>query len=115
MKVIVCGGRDFTRRGLLLKTMDELHAKRHFRQLMQGGARGADAIAQDWAKTHPEVTRFVCRADWETHGNGAGLVRNRRMLTWGPGLVVAFPTGGPGTAHMMKIARAAGVEVIEVK
>lgn len=115
MKVIVCGGRDFTRRALMLKTLDTLHAERHFRQLMQGGARGADAIAKDWAKTHPGITRFVCRADWETHGTGAGPVRNRRMLSWGPDLVVAFPTGGPGTADMMEIARKAGVEVIEIK
>jgi hypothetical protein len=36
------------------------------------------------------------------------------MLTEGkPELVVAFP-GGRGTAHMMRIAREAGVEVVEV-
>ena len=37
------------------------------------------------------------------------------MLDWKPDLVVVFPTGGPGGADMVLQARAAGVEVIEVK
>lgn len=53
-------------------------------------------------------------ADWEDLGRKAGPIRNQRMLDDGrPELVVAFP-GGPGTAHMCRIAREAGVEVIEV-
>jgi predicted PP-loop superfamily ATPase len=36
------------------------------------------------------------------------------MLDEGPSLVVAFP-GGTGTAHMVRIAREAGVNVLEVK
>lgn len=115
MRVIVCGGRDFSRRVLLFTTMDRLHAERGFTAFMQGGARGADAIARRWAKTHPEIARFVCEAEWTRYGKPAGAIRNSKMLTWKPDLVVAFPTGGPGTADMMRQARAAGVEVIEVK
>lgn len=38
----------------------------------------------------------------------------KKMLDEGkPDLVVAFP-GGPGTAHMVRIARAAGVRVLKV-
>jgi YspA, cpYpsA-related SLOG family len=54
MKVIVSGGRDFTRWELLFATLDRLHAERHFTALMQGGAKGADAIARLWATDHPE-------------------------------------------------------------
>jgi hypothetical protein len=115
MRVIVCGGRDFTRRVLLFKTMEDLHAQHRFAAFMQGGQRGADAIARDWARTHPEIERFACKADWGKHGNAAGPIRNTRMLEWHPDLVVAFPTGGPGTADMMRKARAAGVTVIEIK
>jgi hypothetical protein len=42
----------------------------------------------------------------------AGPMRNERMLESGPDLVVAF-AGGKGTAHFVRLARAAGIEVIE--
>jgi YspA, cpYpsA-related SLOG family len=83
-----------------------------FREFMQGGARGADALAKDWAMTHPDIKRFEIKADWKRYGNAAGPIRNQRMLEWGPDLVVAF-AGGTGTAGMVALARAAGVPVIE--
>jgi hypothetical protein len=50
---------------------------------------------------------------WNKCGIGAGYFRNVQMLEEGkPDLVVAF-LGGKGTAMMVKIARAAGVEVRE--
>jgi hypothetical protein len=114
-RLLVCGGRDFTRRVLLFKTLDDLHAQHQFRDFIQGGARGADALAKLWAKTHPEIVRWECRANWTAYGNAAGPIRNTKMLTWLPDLVVAFPTGGPGTADMMTKARSAGVPVIEIR
>lgn len=111
MKVLVCGGRDFANVAYVYTTLDRLHAERRFTALMQGGAHGADELARDWAKTKPEIQRFVCKADWEKHGKAAGPMRNARMLEWKPDLVVAFP-GGRGTADMVKRAKAAGVETI---
>lgn len=128
-KVLVCGGRSFSRRALLFKTMDALHAEHQFRDFIQGGATGADEVAKDWAKTHPEIVRWESKAKWtdlshpdaviRTRPDGtqydamAGHRRNLHMLSWRPDLVVAF-AGGSGTADMVKLARAAGVEVIEV-
>src|SRR5216684_4086692 len=68
-----------------------------------GGATGADQFAMEWAATKPEIKRYVCHADWETHGRAAGPIRNEKMLTWKPDLVVAFP-GGVGTADMVRRA-----------
>jgi len=64
----------------------------------------------EWAATKPEIKRYVCHADWETHGRAAGPIRNEKMLTWKPDLVVAFP-GGVGTADLVRRAEAAGVPV----
>jgi hypothetical protein len=56
----------------------------------------------------------VYPADWAKHGRAASPIRNQQMLDEGrPNLVVAFP-GGRGTADMVRRARSAGVEVIEV-
>lgn len=112
MKVLVCGGRDYHRPAQVWSALDRIHIERPIAALMQGGAPGADTLAKEWAVSKPEIQRFICRADWKKHGRGAGPIRNARMLEWQPDLVVAFP-GGAGTANMVGLARAAGVEVIE--
>ena len=111
-KVLVCGGRDFADRAMLDAALDRLHQERGFSLVIAGGARGADTLAEEWAKARG-IACDVYRADWEGLGRKAGPIRNERMLVEGkPDVVVAFP-GGRGTAHMVRIAREAGIEVIE--
>lgn len=112
MKVLVCGGRDFTNIAYIWTKLDGLHAAEPFTEFMHGGARGADTIASEWSKTKPGLKRYVCRADWEKNGRAAGPIRNARMMEWEPDLVVAFP-GGKGTADMVARAKRAGVRVVE--
>jgi YspA, cpYpsA-related SLOG family len=81
--------------------------------LVAGGARGADTLADEWAKAQG-IACQIFMADWEGLGRKAGPIRNQRMLDEGkPDLVIAFP-GGRGTADMVRRAREAGVETIEV-
>jgi hypothetical protein len=112
-RVLVCGGRDFTDAAFMWTALDKLHAERKFTALIQGGSRGADTLARDWAKTKPEIARYRSRAKWTELGREAGPVRNARMLTWKPDLVVAF-AGGRGTRDMIRQAKAAGVEIIKI-
>lgn len=110
-KILVCGGREFNRGDVVYNTME--HYARHYGEnmvLIVGGARGADRLAQQWAEER-EIVHIVCPAPWKTQGRMAGFARNLYMLdTWSPELLVAFP-GGNGTAHMCRIAEAAGVPV----
>jgi hypothetical protein len=70
-------------------------------------------MAEWWAKA-VGLPCDVYQADWVGLGRKAGPVRNQRMLDEGkPDLVVAF-LGGKWTADMMRRAREAGIEVIEV-
>jgi hypothetical protein len=80
--------------------------------VITGDEYGADRLTAEWAKVR-SVTCEVYHADWLRFGREAGRIRNERMLAEGrPELVVAFP-GGRSTAHIMGIARDAGIEVIE--
>ena len=85
--------------------------------IIEGGAKGADTLAWKWArhflgKGSEYSVQF--RARWDMHGKAAGPIRNKQMLDEGkPDLVISFP-GGRGTANMIKQAKAAGVEVMEV-
>jgi hypothetical protein len=113
MRVLVCGGRHYADRDRLYTVLDQLHAKLGFTLVIAGGARGADTLAEEWAKA-VSLPCEVYRADWEGLGRKAGPIRNERMLAEDkPDLVVGFP-GGRGTAHMVGIARVAGVQVIEI-
>lgn len=112
-RVLVCGGRAYTDRDRVFAVLDKYHAAVGIDVIIEGGARGADQLAAIWSGEHgAELERF--EADWENQGSFAGPRRNTRMLNEGkPDLVIAFP-GGRGTADMVKKARKAGVEVIEI-
>lgn len=82
--------------------------------IISGCAKGADQIGIDWAVINwCKLEEYP--ADWKKYGKAAGSIRNKQMLEEGkPDVVIAFP-GGKGTAHMVKIAKEAGVKVIEVE
>lgn len=113
MRILVCGGRDFAGVELLFGALDGIHRARPIMHVVHGTARGADTMAGRWARTNGiAVTSYP--ADWKRHGKAAGAIRNRVMLKQeNPDVVIAFP-GGKGTENMVKIARKAGVEVIEI-
>lgn len=109
MKLIVCGGRDYTDRDAVFHALDEVNAKRRVTIVIHGCQRGADRLAGQWARERGILCAEV-EALWKVHGNAAGPRRNRAMLTLGPDGVVAFP-GGTGTADMVRAALEAGVKV----
>lgn len=112
MRVIVCGGRNYDDRKTMDRIMVALFADGPW-TVVHGDARGADRMAGELANWYG-LTVEAFPADWDALGKSAGPDRNRRMLAAGADLVLAFP-GGWGTAHMVSIAREAGVPVLEVK
>ncbi len=111
IKVLVCGGRNFGNRALLYSIMDHHHREAGaFEYLIHGAARGADTLAGEWARERA-VPVHSFPADWHTHGNSAGPIRNALMIAQGkPDLVIAFP-GGAGTANMIRQAEVAKIPV----
>lgn len=113
MRLLVCGGRDFEDWDLFKDSMTEL-VKDVDHVIISGRAKGADTMAQAWAKYRGYQFEGYL-ADWEAYGKAAGHMRNKRMLDEGhPDLVIAFP-GGKGTANMVEQATKAGVKVINVR
>jgi hypothetical protein len=111
-RVLVCGGRNFDNMALLRETLDRLHEENEITCIIEGGARGADALAAQWSRLHG-VTNRTFAADWSI-GRRAGPERNARMLAEArPHLVVAF-AGGAGTTDMCRRAEQAGVPVLRV-
>lgn len=127
MRILVCGGRDFKDELLLSNTLAKIISESgdcdflydgsvdvKNTVIISGCARGADTLAIEFAKFY-YIPCEKYPADWKKYPKAAGPIRNQQMLKEGkPDLVVAFP-GGKGTAHMIKIAKDAGVKVIEIK
>lgn len=111
MRVIVCGGRGYADRAAVFKALDEIwHASPYDSMMViQGGAKGADALAREWCLER-SVEYANVPADWN-QGLKAGPLRNQKMVSkYKPHLVLAFP-GGKGTADMVSRAKVACVEV----
>ena len=123
MKIIVCGGRDFTDYAFIFRALNRLHAKRPITHVIEGGQRtrdphtreiigGADYWGMRWAKRNGIPFETV-KANWDRDGKAAGPIRNNKMAEMKPDLVVAFK-GGTGTASMIEITKRAGIEVMEI-
>lgn len=110
-KLIVCGGREWRDAGAVDRVLTMAHERNGIALLITGGAKGADSLAARWAHA-AAIPYLTASADWERHGDAAGPIRNQWMLDQQVDGVIAFP-GGRGTAHMVKIAREAGVPVWE--
>lgn len=118
MILLVCGGRDYSDGEHVFAVLDEIHQAEDVLLVVEGTARGADLLAEAWARSR-EVPYLGVPAPWATKRKAAGPIRNSQMLdtrTLGLPfrvpitLVVAFP-GGSGTEDMVTKARAAGIEV----
>jgi hypothetical protein len=111
VKVLVCGGRDYSDKDFVFQILDELPIE----LLIHGAARGADSLAGEWAAER-RVPCMAFPAPWGSQRwRGAGPTRNGWMLAWGqPDVVVAFP-GGSGTADMVRRAGLAEARVVDLR
>lgn len=117
MRVVVTGGRDFDDRAMLWAGLDRLYELSPVTELIEGGARGADRFAAEWAAWINQaagqvmVKHTTVEAEWAKHGKAAGYLRNVRMADMRPDLVFATP-GGKGTTMMISVAHDRGIRVI---
>ena len=113
MKILICGGRDYSNWTLFVNVLSEYAGFEKAPTLISGGARGAGQMAERYAHDY-DLNIKVYRADWNAHGRAAGPRRNQLMLTAeAPDLILAFP-GGRGTADMVRRARLQGFKVREI-
>lgn len=105
MKVLVCGGRDYSDS----KRVASVLSKLKITCLINGGARGADKLSSRWAKVN-NIPYFEYPADWDKFGKKAGPIRNQEMLYENVdiGFAVAFP-GGHGTLNMISLLAEVGI------
>ena len=106
MNLIVCGSGSMKDEQLIRSVLNEVHNDHRVRLVIHGGARGADRIANNWAKDNGIKIR-ICKAEWKKYDKPAAGIRNQEMIDKGnPGLVVAFWDGkASATKDMLVRAR----------
>lgn len=101
MKILVSGGRNFENilffNDVLFHVNDNINK---ITKVIHGSAKGVDSLASEYAKEY-DIEEKGYKPDWNL-GKSAGMQRNKDMVRLEkPKLVICFPTGGPGTQHMI--------------
>lgn len=114
MIILVTGSRNFDDGSLMENALLNIAQGHVDVEVIHGGARGADTLAQKIADFHGwTCTAFP--AEWNVYGKAAGHIRNQKMVNYGPDVAIAFPVGtSRGTRDCVRRARKGGIPVVVV-
>lgn len=112
MRVAIVGSRNFNDFSMFEKEIDKYKDK--ITEIVSGGAKGADKLAQKYTKKH-NIPIKIFKPDWKRFGKRAGIVRNREIVE-NSDLVIAFWDGkSKGTKFTIEYAKSLNKEVVIVK
>ena len=119
MKILVVGSRNFNNYELLKNTIDATAEVYDDIEIVSGGAKGADSLAEQYAKEKGYALK-IFPADWNKYGKSAGYRRNAEMHKYisefKDRLCVAFWDGqSKGTQHNFELAAQYKNPIILVK
>lgn len=109
MNIAIVGGRDFTDYELLKETLLsapglDFADTDSIKYIISGGAKGADTLAEQFAKEF-NLGLIVFPADWKQYGRGAGMIRNKQIISESD-IVFAFWDGkSKGTKNSIDHAK----------
>jgi len=100
VKIAVIGSRDFNDYNLLKSMLDPVKFK--IGLIVSGGARGADSLAERYAREN-NIETLIFIPDW-SKGKSAGYERNKQIVE-ASDIIIAFWDGSSkGTQHSFKLA-----------
>ncbi len=105
-RLVVTGGRDFDDYGMMCRKLNQLlveKSKTHEIVIVSGGARGADALAETYARARGYRLE-VFSADWQRHGRAAGPKRNAWMAAAGHALAAFWDGNSQETWDLIQRA-----------
>jgi predicted Rossmann fold nucleotide-binding protein DprA/Smf involved in DNA uptake len=79
-------------------------------EIVSGGAKGADTIAESFAKVCRIPTKIFL-PDWDKHGKAAGFIRNREIVDYCDMVIAFWDQKSKGTKNTIDTALKAGKPV----
>jgi hypothetical protein len=111
MKIAIVGSRAFSDYELMEKWIPALiPQKEAITEIVSGGARGADSLAERYARKH-EIPLKVFPANWNLYGKSAGFMRNAEIVAYCDRVIAFWDGFSHGTQDTMNKARIAGKPV----
>lgn len=114
-RVIIAGSRHFnhyeTFKPKVVQALKEFGITKTDQLIVVSGrARGTDRMGERFAN-ELGIEGVGFPADWNTHGKGAGPIRNRQMAEYATHLIAFQWDNSRGTANMIKQAKQLGLKV----
>ena len=105
---IVAGSRKFNNYEMLKKELDYLLQNQIDVEIISGGAKGADSLAEKYAD-EKGYKKHIMPAEWGLYGKRAGYIRNEQMHIYASeyenrGCVCFWDGKSKGTAHNFELA-----------
>lgn len=117
MHIIIAGCRDFNDYQVVEKEVMDFIGKYIGKieiEIISGGATGADALGERFAKEHG-LPLTVVPAEWKKYGRSAGPRRNEQMARMAGTLIAFWDEKSRGTKNMIDTAKKLGLRVKVVK
>lgn len=107
--ILVAGSRNYYNYSEFKNVMDYTNNKYHIIEIISGGARGADSLAERYAKEN-NIPIKVFPANWDMYGKTAGFIRNTEMHNYLQNfkdrMCICFWDGqSHGTVHNFKLCK----------
>lgn len=109
LDVAIVGSRDFNDYEAAEKYIDEVCQDDFISigKVISGGAKGADSIAEEYARRHG-IETMIFKPDWEKYGKSAGFRRNVDIID-ACDICIAFWDGkSKGTKHDIDLCKSKG-------
>jgi hypothetical protein len=107
MKVIIAGSRSIEDKEIVYQAITE--SKFEITEVISGGAKGVDRIAEQWAEENGIPVRVV-KPNWKL-GRGAGLANNQTMADQADALIAVYDGQSKGTKDMIDTMRRKGRKI----
>lgn len=110
MKVIIAGVRFFDDYNKLCCFCDEVLQNQVNIEIVSGGARGADALGEKYAKERNYRLKHFPAA-WSKYGKSAGVIRNAEMAKYASILIAFWDGRSRGTRSMISLSEKEGLKI----
>jgi len=107
----IVGYREFRDYARLCAIMDQV--KTPVDRIVSGGARGADTLAEKYAKEHG-IEMIVHPAQWDKYGKSAGYKRNQYIVDDANAMIAFLHPQSKGTKNSVGLAQKKGIPVFIV-
>jgi len=103
MKLAIVGSRTFNDYELLKDEVDKLLKRYNITEIVTGGSKGADKLAEQYARENG-LKLTVYYAQWRKYGKKAGFIRNDKIWQYADFGIAFWDGESRGTQHSFKLA-----------